>query len=150
MSTPAANRLLSTCGMVKRFNRRTVVHEVDLQVHSVEVVGLLGPNGAGKTTTFYLVVGFSRPDSGSVFLDGDDITDLPMFQRARRGISYLAQDASVFRKLTVEENILAILETLNYSRAERQERAEQKPRANKQKHHRQHRRPRRKRGAGKE
>jgi lipopolysaccharide export system ATP-binding protein len=125
MSIPTTDRLLSTCGLVKRFNRRTVVNEVDLQVHSGEVVGLLGPNGAGKTTTFYLVVGFSRPDSGSVFLDGDDITDLPMFRRARRGISYLAQDASVFRKLTVEENILAILETLDYSRAERLERAEQ-------------------------
>ncbi len=125
MSIPVADRLLSTCGLVKRFNRRTVVNEVDLQVHSGEVVGLLGPNGAGKTTTFYLVVGFSRPDSGSVFLDGDDITDLPMYRRARRGISYLAQDASVFRKLTVEENILAILETLDYSRPERLERAEQ-------------------------
>ena len=120
-----AERLLSTCGLVKRFNRRTVVHEVDLQVNSGKVVGLLGPNGAGKTTTFYLVVGFSRPDAGSVFLDGEDITDLPMYQRARKGISYLSQDASVFRKLTVEENLLAILETLDYSRRQRLERAEQ-------------------------
>ncbi len=125
MPTPVTERLLSTCGLVKRFNRRTVVQEVNLQVHSGEVVGLLGPNGAGKTTTFYLVVGFSRPDSGSVFLDGDDITDLPMYQRARKGISYLAQDASVFRKLTVEENLLAILETLDFSRRQRLERAEQ-------------------------
>jgi len=120
-----AERLLSTCGLVKRFNRRTVVHEVDLQVNSGKVVGLLGPNGAGKTTTFYLVVGFSRPDAGSVFLDGEDITDLPMYQRARKGISYLSQDASVFRKLTVEENLLAVLETLDYSRRQRLERAEQ-------------------------
>jgi lipopolysaccharide export system ATP-binding protein len=120
-----AERLLSTCGLVKRFNRRTVVHEVDLQVNSGKVVGLLGPNGAGKTTTFYLVVGFSRPDAGSVFLDGEDITDLPMYQRARKGISYLSQDASVFRKLTVEENLLAVLETLDYSRRQRMERAEQ-------------------------
>ena len=120
-----AERLLSTCGLVKRFNRRTVVHEVDLLVNSGKVVGLLGPNGAGKTTTFYLVVGFSRPDAGSVFLDGEDITDLPMYQRARKGISYLSQDASVFRKLTVEENLLAVLETLDYSRRQRLERAEQ-------------------------
>ena len=125
MPPPATERLLSTCGLVKRFNRRTVVHEVNLQVHSGEVVGLLGPNGAGKTTTFYLVVGFSRPDAGAVFLDEEDITDLPMYQRARKGISYLSQDASVFRRLTVEENLLAILETLGYSRQERKERAEQ-------------------------
>ena len=125
MPKPPTERLLSTCGLVKQFNQRVVVNEVDLQVHSGEVVGLLGPNGAGKTTTFYLVVGFSRPDSGSVFLDGENITDLPMYQRARKGISYLAQDASVFRKLTVEENLLAILETLNYSRKQRLERAEQ-------------------------
>jgi lipopolysaccharide export system ATP-binding protein len=122
---PVTERLLSTSGLVKRFNRRTVVHKVDLQVHSGEVVGLLGPNGAGKTTTFYLVVGFSRPDEGSVFLDGEDITDLPMYQRARKGISYLSQDASVFRKLTVEDNLLAVLETLEYSRRQRLERAEQ-------------------------
>lgn len=125
MPPAVTDRLLSTCGLVKRFNRRTVVHEVDLQVHSGEVVGLLGPNGAGKTTTFYLVVGFSRPDAGSVFLDGEEITDLPMYQRARKGISYLSQDASVFRKLTVEENLLAVLETLEYSRRQRQQRAEQ-------------------------
>ncbi len=125
MTPPATERLLSTCALVKRFSRKTVVNEVDLQVHSGEVVGLLGPNGAGKTTTFYLVVGFSRPDSGAVFLDGEDITSLPMYQRARKGISYLSQDASVFRKLTVEENLLAILETLGLSRRQRLERAEQ-------------------------
>jgi len=125
MSAPLPERLLSTSGLVKRLNRRAVVNNVDLQVHSGEVVGLLGPNGAGKTTTFYLVVGFSRPDSGSVFLDGEDITDLPMYQRARKGISYLSQDASVFRKLTVEQNLLAVLETLGYSRRQRLERSEQ-------------------------
>lgn len=125
MPAPASERLLSTRGLVKRFNKRTVVNEVDLQVRSGQVVGLLGPNGAGKTTTFYLVVGFSRPDSGSVSLDGEEITDLPMYQRARKGISYLSQDASVFRKLTVEENLLAILETLGIARRERLERAEQ-------------------------
>jgi lipopolysaccharide export system ATP-binding protein len=125
MPSPVTERLLSTSGLMKSFNRRAVVNQVDLRVHSGEVVGLLGPNGAGKTTTFYLVVGFSRPDTGSVFLDGEDITDLPMYQRARRGISYLSQDASVFRKLTVEENLLAILETLGYSRQQRIERAEQ-------------------------
>jgi len=125
MLSVVTERLLSTRGLVKRFNRRTVVNEVDIKVHSREVVGLLGPNGAGKTTTFYLVVGFSRPDFGSVFLDGEDITDLPMYQRARKGISYLSQDASVFRKLTVEDNLLAILETLGLSRRQRLERAEQ-------------------------
>ena len=125
MPPPVIERLLSTRGLVKRFNRKAVVNEVDIQVQSGEVVGLLGPNGAGKTTTFYLVVGFSRPDEGSVFLDGEDITDLPMYQRARKGISYLSQDASVFRKLTVEENLLAVLETLDYSRQQRLERAEQ-------------------------
>ena len=125
MTVPLAERILSTSGLVKRFNRRTVVNKIDLQVHSGEVVGLLGPNGAGKTTTFYLVVGFSRPDEGFVFLDGEDISELPMYQRARKGISYLSQDASVFRKLTVEENLLAILETLDYPRHRRLERAEQ-------------------------
>ena len=124
MPPPVTERLLSTRGLVKRFNRKAVVNEVDIQVQSGEVVGLLGPNGAGKTTTFYLVVGFSRPDEGSVFLDGEDITDLPMYQRALKGISYLSQDASVFRKLTVEENLLAVLETLDYSRQQRLERAE--------------------------
>lgn len=125
MSVTSIDHTLSGNGLVKRFNKRTVVNEVDLQVRSGEVVGLLGPNGAGKTTTFYLVVGFSRPDSGSVFIDGEDISRLPMYQRARRGISYLAQDASVFRKLTVEENLLAILETMDYTRQQRIERAEE-------------------------
>jgi len=93
------------------------VREVDLELASGEVVGLLGPNGAGKTTSFYMVVGLVRPDSGKVFLDKQDLTELPMFQRARMGISYLPQEASIFRKLTVEQNLLAILETVEKEKA---------------------------------
>jgi lipopolysaccharide export system ATP-binding protein len=96
---------------------------VDLQVRNGEVVGLLGPNGAGKTTTFYMVVGLARPDGGKVFLGEEDITSLPMYQRARLGIGYLPQEASVFRKLTVEENVLAILETLRLPPSEQRPRA---------------------------
>ncbi len=104
-------RLLRACGLTKSYGRRVVVREVELEIRQGEVVGLLGPNGAGKTTTFYMVVGLTRPDSGQVFLGADDITGLPMYQRARAGIGYLPQEASVFRKLTAEENVLAILET---------------------------------------
>src|SRR5208282_2659998 len=96
----------------KSYRGRKVVDNVDLEIAEGEVVGLLGPNGAGKTTTFYILVGLARPDSGRVLLDGEDITDLPMYMRARNGISYLPQEPSVFRKLTVEENLLAILETV--------------------------------------
>lgn len=96
----------------KVYNKKTVVDGVTLQVDGGQVVGLLGPNGAGKTTTFYMMVGFVKPDGGRVFFDDDDITDMPMYQRARKGIGYLSQEASVFRKMTVEENVLAILETL--------------------------------------
>lgn len=110
-------RLLQAKGLCKTYNKRKVVNQVDLQVRSGEVIGLLGPNGAGKTTSFYMVVGLVRPDQGKVFLDEHEITDLPMFQRARRGISYLPQEASVFKKLTVEENLLAILENLGLSAA---------------------------------
>src|SRR5215510_336834 len=98
-------------GLTKSYGRRTVVKQVDVHIRRGEVVGLLGPNGAGKTTTFYMVVGLTRPDSGQVFLGDEDITSLPMYQRARRGIGYLPQEPSVFRKLSAEENILAILET---------------------------------------
>jgi lipopolysaccharide export system ATP-binding protein len=101
------------------------VNEVTVEVRAGEIVGLLGPNGAGKTTTFYMVVGLARPDGGAVYLDGQDITRLPMYERARRGIGYLPQEPSVFRKLTVEQNLLAILETLDLDRAERAERLQQ-------------------------
>ena len=101
--------------------RPPVVDDVSVFVQQGEVVGLLGPNGAGKTTSFYMIVGLISPDSGRILVDGEDITDLPMYQRARRGISYLPQEASVFRKLTVEENLMAILETLPMRARERRE-----------------------------
>src|SRR3954453_10608990 len=103
---------LSSTGLTKSFSGRTVVKGVNLQIASGEVVGLLGPNGAGKTTTFSMVVGLTPPDSGRVLLDGIDVTDDPMYVRARKGIGYLPQEASIFRGLTVEQNIAAILETL--------------------------------------
>jgi lipopolysaccharide export system ATP-binding protein len=115
------NRLTAR-GLCKAYKGRQVVREVDLEVASGEVVGLLGPNGAGKTTSFYMVVGLVKPDAGKVFLDKTDLTDLPMFQRARMGISYLPQEASVFRKLTVEQNLLAILETVKKDKAAQQRR----------------------------
>ena len=100
---------LNAKGLMKSFGKRVVVNGVDLEVSSGEVVGLLGPNGAGKTTSFYMVVGLARPDSGRIFLNGDDITELPMYLRARKGVSYLPQEPSVFRKLTVTENLMAVL-----------------------------------------
>jgi len=109
--------------LTKSYGRRVVVQQVGLKVSEGEVVGLLGPNGAGKTTTFYMVVGLARPDSGRVFLGGEEITALPMYLRARAGIGYLPQEASVFRKLTAEENVLAILETLGQRPAERRQNA---------------------------
>lgn len=115
---------LGTRGLVKVYRRRKVVADVDLQVTQGEIVGLLGPNGAGKTTTFYMMVGLIAPDAGDVLLDDKVITRVPMYRRARRGIGYLAQEPSIFRKLTVEENIMAILETMRLSRAERQARLE--------------------------
>jgi len=114
--------LLCADGLWKRLGGREILRAVSLEVGAGEVVGLLGPNGAGKTTTFYAIVGLLRPDRGSVRLHGVDITAEPMYVRARRGISYLPQEPSVFRKLTVEENILAILETLQLTREERAER----------------------------
>jgi len=98
--------------LCKSYRGRKIVDQVSLDIEQGEVVGLLGPNGAGKTTTFYMLVGLARPDGGRVLLNGDDITDLPMYLRARNGLSYLPQEPSVFRKLTVEENLLAVLETL--------------------------------------
>jgi lipopolysaccharide export system ATP-binding protein len=115
-------QVLRARSLVKSFRRRRVVDDVSLEVHEGEVVGLLGPNGAGKTTTFHMVVGLTRPDEGSVFLNDEEITVLPMYLRARSGINYLPQEPSIFRKLTVEENVLAILETLPLKPAERQER----------------------------
>ena len=111
-------------GLVKSYRRRTVVNHVALEVQQGEIVGLLGPNGAGKTTTFYMIVGLIPPNEGRILFDGDDITRTPMYRRARRGIGYLSQEPSVFRKLTVEENILAILETMPMSAPERHDRLE--------------------------
>ncbi|HLW71845.1 MAG TPA: LPS export ABC transporter ATP-binding protein [Candidatus Binataceae bacterium] len=108
--------------LTKRYGGRAVVDNVDVRVGPGEIVGLLGPNGAGKTTTFYMLVGLLKPDDGRITLGGDDITGLPLYQRARRGISYLPQEPSVFRKLTVEQNLLAVLETLPLTEEERQAR----------------------------
>ncbi|HYZ86234.1 MAG TPA: LPS export ABC transporter ATP-binding protein [Bryobacteraceae bacterium] len=118
-------RLLQTFEISKTYRGRKVVDDVSVEVKPGEVVGLLGPNGAGKTTSFYMIVGLISPDSGRVSLGDEDITELPMYQRARKGISYLPQEPSVFRKLTVEENLLAILETLELTRRERRERADE-------------------------
>jgi lipopolysaccharide export system ATP-binding protein len=117
--------VLRACGLTKSYVGRRVVDDVTIEVHAGEVVGLLGPNGAGKTTSFHMIVGLTRPDAGRVFLNGDDVTPLPMYQRARRGIGYLPQEPSIFRKLSVEDNILAILETLDLSAAERERRLRQ-------------------------
>jgi lipopolysaccharide export system ATP-binding protein len=124
VSARAPGIYLGAEGLVKAYRGRTVVSEVSLGLHQGEVVGLLGPNGAGKTTIFYMIVGIERPDKGRVRLGGEDITRLPMYLRARHGISYLPQEASIFRKLSVEENIRAILETLPLRRRERKARLE--------------------------
>jgi len=116
---------LRTTGLAKAYRRRRVVDGVEIEVRQGEIVGLLGPNGAGKTTTFYMMVGLVRPDAGRIWLDAEDISSLPMYQRARRGIGYLAQEPSIFRKLTVEQNVMAILETLSLSQAEREKRLEE-------------------------
>ena len=116
---------IETKNLVKKFKERTVVNRVSLRVNKGEIVGLLGPNGAGKTTTFYMIVGLEHPTSGQVFLSDIDITDQPINRRAELGISYLAQEASIFRKLTVRENIMAILETTKLSRAEQKNRYEE-------------------------
>jgi lipopolysaccharide export system ATP-binding protein len=115
---------LSARGLVKAYRKRRVVADVDVEVSQGEIVGLLGPNGAGKTTTFYMIVGLISPDQGKVFLDDTDLSRWPMYKRARAGLGYLAQEPSIFRKLTVEQNILAILETLGLKRAERKARLE--------------------------
>ena len=114
--------VLKAEALTKSYGRRVVVQHVDLDIRTGEVVGLLGPNGAGKTTTFYMVVGLARPDSGTVFLDKEDITGLPMYMRARQGIGYLPQEASVFRRLTAEQNVLAVLESRGMPPGERHSR----------------------------
>ena len=116
------NHRLQAERLVKIYSSRRVVDDISLYVEPGEIVGLLGPNGAGKTTTFYMVVGETQPSRGRIYLDGEDITRLPHYLRARRGISYLPQEPSVFRKLTVEENLLCILQTLNIGAAQRRER----------------------------
>ena len=118
-------QILSTVELAKSYKGRKVVDDISLTIAQGEVVGLLGPNGAGKTTTFYIIVGLTRPDSGRVLLDGVNITDFPMYVRARNGISYLPQEPSIFRKLTVEENIMAVLETLPLTSHQRRERLEE-------------------------
>lgn len=110
--------------LVKSFKKRVVVNNVSLKVEKGEIVGLLGPNGAGKTTSFYMIVGLEKPDSGEIFISDVNISNLPIYRRAQLGISYLTQEASIFRKLTVEQNIMAILETLNISQAEMKTRLE--------------------------
>ena len=124
-SVSSANPLLRTEGLVKIYNGRRVVNGVDINVKSGEIVGLLGPNGAGKTTSFYMIVGLVRPNGGKVFFQDSDVTSMPMYQRARHGMGYLPQEESIFRKLTVEENILAILETTGAPKKERKQRSEE-------------------------
>ena len=124
MPVPADKIRLWTTGLKKSYGGRQVVNGVDISIQAGMVVGLLGPNGAGKTTTFYMVVGLAEPDGGQVFIDDTEITAMPMYQRARRGISYLPQEASVFRKLSVSDNLLAILETVEPDRNIRKERME--------------------------
>ncbi|MCF8061958.1 MAG: LPS export ABC transporter ATP-binding protein [Deltaproteobacteria bacterium] len=118
-----AEEILEAEGLVKIYGGKRAVDRIDMTIHRNEIVGLLGPNGAGKTTTFYMMIGLTRPDSGRVLLDGEDITREPMYIRARKGVNYLAQEPSVFQKLTVRENLLAILEGLNIPRREIRERA---------------------------
>jgi lipopolysaccharide export system ATP-binding protein len=118
------NRLIRTCNLRKTFNRKEVVGGVSLQLGAGEVVGLLGPNGAGKTTTFYMILGLLRPNGGKVFIDEEDVTHLPVYLRARKGVGYLPQEPSVFRKLTVEENLLAIMEIKGLKEREQGEMAE--------------------------
>lgn len=116
--------ILRTENLIKKYGKRTVVRDVSFHVNQGEIVGLLGPNGAGKTTSFYMIVGLIKPFSGKVFLEDKDITDFPMYRRAQEGIGYLAQEASVFRKLSVEDNIKAVLQFTKFSKAEQKERKE--------------------------
>lgn len=122
---PPPTAVLSGKALTKTYKKRRVVSEVDIQVQQGEIVALLGPNGAGKTTTFYMLVGLIGPDGGKVFLDDAELTPIPMYKRARMGVGYLAQEPSVFRRLTVAQNVMAILETLDLTRKERAERLEE-------------------------
>ncbi len=115
---------LYTTNLVKRYKTRTVVNDVSVEVEQGEIVGLLGPNGAGKTTTFYMIVGLIKPNGGKIWLDNTEITSYPMYRRSRMGIGYLAQEASVFRKLTVEDNLMAVMELSDMKKEERKERME--------------------------
>lgn len=117
--------ILKAENLVKKYKQRTVVNDVSFEVSQGEIVGLLGPNGAGKTTSFYMIVGLIKPNEGTIFLDGIDITKDPMYRRAQKGIGYLAQEASVFRKLTVEDNIMSILEMTKLTKEERHEKLEE-------------------------
>jgi len=117
--------VLRAQGLVRSFGKRRVVDDVDIEVRQGEIVGLLGPNGAGKTTTFYMIVGLLEANAGHVSLDGEDLTKVPMYKRARAGIGYLSQEPSIFRRLTVEQNVLAILETLNLTKKEQRSRLDQ-------------------------
>jgi lipopolysaccharide export system ATP-binding protein len=119
----SAEAILYTEGLVKTYNKRNVVKQVKIEVHKAEIVGLLGPNGAGKTTTFYMIVGIIRPNQGKVVFRGQDITSMPMCERAQQGIAYLSQEPSIFRRLTAYENIMAILETLPMKRSAMKRRA---------------------------
>jgi lipopolysaccharide export system ATP-binding protein len=119
------NAQIHTSSLVKKYGDRTVVNEVSIQINQGEIVGLLGPNGAGKTTSFYMVVGFVQPNKGKVFLNEEDITKLPMYQRAQKGIGYLPQEASIFRKLSVEDNIAAVLEMTKRTKQEQKEKLEE-------------------------
>src|SRR5947209_17883203 len=124
-SAPKGETVLETDQLVKIYGGRSVVDGVNINCRAGEVVGLLGPNGAGKTTSFYMIVGLVRPNGGRVFFSGTDVTNYPMYKRARLGMGYLPQEESIFRKMTVEQNIMAILETLSLSKAERKHRCEQ-------------------------
>jgi len=124
-STPSENFILKTEGLVKIYNGRSVVNGIDINVKPGEIVGLLGPNGAGKTTTFYMIVGLVRPDGGKTFFNGVDVTHEPMYKRARLGMGYLPQEESIFRKMTVQENIMAILQTTSLTPQAQKDRCEE-------------------------